>query len=365
MSISQLRIENVGCIQKVDINPHPRFTLLSGSNGSGKSSFLEAIYLLGLARSFRTNNIKNLISDEEKECRVIAEYSDASSTNNKIGISKSRESDTLIRLNQTTLKTASELARILPIRIITQESFSPIDGPSKGRRQFIDWLAFHVEHEFNDTWASVQRLIKQRNALLKQGSRLNVAELSVWDEKLSQCSEKLNVLRQNVFEKLVGNFTPLVSRLLPELNIGLKLNRGWPEQVELAAILRANIERDLKLGYTRNSPNRADLQLKVGDKPASEYLSRGQKKLLICALSLAQIVTFSELKGEEKLPSIVLIDDIGAELDVANRQLLFETLDACNSQVFVTGTELQTSKTFLEKDSYKMFHVEQGRILPA
>jgi DNA replication and repair protein RecF len=365
MCISQLRIENVRCIQQAEIQPHPRFTLLSGPNGGGKSSFLEAVYLLGLARSFRTNNIKKLIADEKAECRVIADYFDWCGGENRVGISKNRESNTLIRLNQRTLKTASELARILPIRIISQDSFSLIDGPSKGRRQFIDWLAFHVEHQFNDAWVSVQRLLKQRNALLKQSLRPGSSELSIWDEELVYHSECLDALRRSVFEAYLENVSSLITKLLPGVDIGITLYRGWPEPLELAEALRANIERDLKLGYTHSSPNRADLQLKVGAKLASECLSRGQKKLLICALTLAQIITFSKLKDEEKLPTTVLVDDIGAELDGANRQLLFETLDSCSSQVFVTGTEFHSPETFLAKDSYKMFHVEQGSITPA
>lgn len=365
MGISQLRIENVRCIHQAEIQPHPRFTLLDGPNGSGKSSFLEAVYLLGLARSFRTNNAKKLITDEKHECRVIADYVDCYGGDNRVGISKNRESNTLIRLNQRTLKTASELARILPVRIISQESFSLIDGPSKGRRQFIDWLAFHVEHQFNDTWVSTQKLIKQRNALLRQNTRFSSPELSIWDDELVFHAEQLDTLRHRVFEEYVGNLSPLIEKLLPGINISIARYRGWPTQLELAEVLRANIERDLKLGYTHSSPNRADIQLKVGAKLASECLSRGQKKLLVCALTLAQIVSFSKLKNKERLPSIVLVDDISAELDGANRHLLFETLDICNSQVFVTGTEFDAPETFLAKDSYKMFHVEQGSIIPA
>ena len=363
MSISHLRIENVRCIQQAEIQPHPKFTLLSGPNGSGKSSFLEAVYLLGLARSFRTNNIKKLIRDGQEECRVIAGYSDFFGGNHRVGISKNRESNTVIRLDQRSLKTSSELARILPIRVITQDSFSLIDGPSKGRRQFIDWLAFHVEHQFNDTWVSVQRSLKQRDALLKQNSSLfNTSELSIWDKELVFYSERLSALRDRVFEQYKENFSKIVDKLLPGIDITISVYRGWSEQMTLSEALRTNIERDLKLGYTHSSPNRADLQLKVGRKLASEYLSRGQKKLLICALTLAQIITFSKLQNEEKLSSIVLVDDIGAELDKSNQQLLFKTLDNCNSQVFVTGTEFQSPKTFLPEDSYKMFHVKQGAI---
>ena len=365
MCISQLRIESIRCIQQAEIQPHPKFTLLCGSNGSGKSSFLEAVYLLGLARSFRTNNIKKIISDESHECRVIAQYVDNAGIENSIGISKNRDSNTLIRLNQQTLKTASELARILPVRIISQDSFSLIDGSSKGRRQFIDWLAFHVEHQFNDTWVSVQRLIKQRNSLIRQGVKLNRTELNAWDDELVFFGDKLNEGRKNVFNSYMGNFIPLVTHLLPDISIELKFFQGWPEQINLALALSSNIERDMDLGYTRSSPNRADLYIKASGKLASECLSRGQKKLLFCAMTLAQIRTFSELKDDKSSPSIVLVDDIGAELDETNRQLLINTLDDCNSQVFITGTEFKAPESFLEKDSYKLFHVEQGSVIPA
>ena len=365
MPITDICIENIRCIERVELKPHKKFNFLSGPNGSGKSSFLEAVYLLGMARSFRTKNIKKIISNNEEECRVLAQYVDHAGAENRAGISKSRDSSTIIRLNQQTLKTASLLARILPVRILSQESFSLIDGPSKERRQFIDWLGFHVEHRFNETWTSVQRLIKQRNSLLRQGSGLNRAELAIWDAELSLHGKMLTEFRSQVFLSYMENFTPLRERLLPDIKIQLNFYQGWPESIELAQSLRDNIERDVNLGYTHSSPNRADFHIRVDGKLASDCLSRGQKKLLVYALTLAQITTFSELKDDDKAPSIILIDDIGAELDEHNRHLLIDTLDVSRSQVFITGTELVVPETSLEKSSYKMFHVEQGSVTPA
>lgn len=365
MSITDIYIENIRCIENVELRPHEKFNFLSGPNGSGKSSFLEAVYLLGMARSFRTKNVKKIISDNKEECRVLAQYVDHAGTENRLGISKNRDSSTIIRLNQETLKTASLLARILPVRILSQESFTLIDGPSKERRQFIDWLGFHVEHRFNETWASVQRLIKQRNSLLRQGSSLNRAELGIWDAELSLQGEALTELRRRVFLSYMENAMPLLERLLPDIKIKLGFYQGWPESIGLEQSLSDNIERDVNLGYTHGSPNRADFHIRVGDKLASDCLSRGQKKLLVYALTLAQIITFSELKDDDKAPSIILIDDIGAELDEHNCHLLIDTLDGSCSQVFITGTEPIVPETSLEKSSYKMFHVEQGSVTPA
>ncbi len=362
--ISRIGINHIRCIRHAEFTLHPNFTLLCGPNGSGKTSVLEAIHILSLARSFRTQNITKVISDDASKCSVIADYTDLSGGKKVIGVEKNREGDTLMRIDRQAIKTAAELTSLLPLRIISQESYSLIDGSSKGRRQLLDWLAFHVEPQFNQTWGMTQRLLKQRNALLKRKQGFDLNELNSWDTELSQCSEQINEFRTSAFNRFSAHFITYIAELLPSATLRLDLYKGWPEGQTLRESLFAGIERDRKLGYTHHSPNRADIAIKVGNKLAAECLSRGQKKILVYALVLAQVATlFSSLKEKhQQLRTLVLIDDMGAELDIKNQNLLLDTLARCNSQVLITGTELAWMKNAISPDRCKLFHVEQGAI---
>lgn len=362
--ISRISIKHIRCIHHAEFMLHPNFTLLCGPNGSGKTSVLEAIHILSMARSFRTQNIAKVISDDASKCSVIAEHTDLNGGKKIIGVEKSREGDTLMRIDRQTIKTAAELTSLLPLRIISQESYSLIDGSSRGRRQSLDWLAFHVEPQFNQTWSMTQRLLKQRNALLKKKHGFDVNELNTWDTELSQYSEQLNEFRMNVFRRFSEHFISHITELLPSVPLHLDLHKGWPENQTLKEALFAGIERDRKLGYTQHSPNRADIAIKTGSKSAAECLSRGQKKILVYAFVLAQVATlFSSLKEKhQQLRALVLIDDMGAELDTKNQSLLLDTLARCNSQVLITGTELAWMKQAISPDRRTLFHVERGVI---
>lgn len=360
--LSQVCIHNIRCVKKAEFTLHPDFTLFYGQNGSGKTSLLEALHLLSLARSFRTPNINKVISDHSSSCSIGAEFMDDTGLERKLIVGRSRDGETRIQIDHQSIQTSAELTALLPVRVISQESHSLLDGPSKGRRQLIDWLAFHVEPQFNQCWGTTQRLLKQRNALLKNNV-FRHAELLSWDRELAQQSEKLNTQRQAVFEIFNVQFQKLLSDLLPASPLTLRLYQGWPEHHgSLQDCLSACVEQDRKLGYTQHSPNRADIVIKQGNKLAAECLSRGQKKLLVYALALAQIQTLSLLLKEQNrfIKILVLIDDIGAELDAKNQNLLLETLTRCNSQVVITGTELNWLYDTLGQGKCKMFHVEQG-----
>ena len=142
--------------------------------------------------------------------------------------------------------------------------------------------------------------------------------------------------------------------------LSLEYNRGWDSKIELAEVLQSARHQDLKYGATQNGPHRADIVVKVGQSPAMDVLSRGQQKVLVSALKIAQGSLYADAIQDR---CIYLVDDLPAELDKENRAKILENLLALDSQLFVTCVELNSVKDCLQTPpAMSTFHVERGTI---
>jgi DNA replication and repair protein RecF len=242
------------------------------------------------------------------------------------------------------------------LQLIHPEGFDLLtDGP-KHRRAFIDWGVFHTEPSFYDAWGRFKRLNKQRNALLKTAR--SYRELSYWDQEMARLAENISQWRALYIEQMKSVAETICQTFLPEFEIQLKYYRGWDKDTPYHEILEKNFERDQSLGYTFSGPNKADLRIKVNGTPVEDVLSRGQLKLMVCALRVAQGQHLTEMTGKQ---CIYLIDDFASELDSQRRKRLADCLKETGAQVFVSSiTESQIADML--DDTGKLFHVEHGRI---
>lgn len=360
MHLQRLHIERIRNIKRVELDQLKPVNIFYGNNGSGKSSILEAIHLLATGRSFRTNLVKQYIQHSELDGLIYAEASYY-----RLGLQKFATGEQIIRLNGDTVDTQSELARLLPIQLIDPNTVALLDTGSKPRRQLIDWLMFHVEHEFHPLWLRYQRALKQRNILLKQvysDKALWTSIVQSWEQALTQYGEAIHHLRQKVVEQ----WQPLINRylefLLPELSITMSYYAGYDTASGLQLSLEQHRQRDSERATTQYGPHRADLRIKTSLGLADEVLSRGQKKLLMIALKLSQIQMLQDLHKE----TVVLLDDFSAELDEAAQGRLLTTLANLNSQVFITtldATAAQNMQTILKSTSLAVFQVTHGQVI--
>jgi len=355
MFITRLNIERVRNLKAVALQELQPFNVFYGQNGSGKTSILEAIHLLATGRSFRTHIPKNYIQNETSDAIVFAQ-----SATEKIGMQKLLSGEQLIKVNGDNIATQGQLAKILPLQHIDPQSTDIIDYGAKPRRQLIDWLMFHVEPDFYHAWQYYSRALKQRNSLLKSRRNLNLNDLEPWNKMLAEYGEMLHSQRSGIVEQWKVYFEQDLKHLLPNLDIQMEYVSGFHTELGLLHDLTVHHQKDLDRRYTEYGPHRADLRLKTTLGDADVVLSRGQKKLLIVALKLSQIAMLHACNKE----TVVLLDDVTAELDLTAQRRLIERLSQLGSQVFITTLEYESVKKHLHdlSISYQLFNVENGQV---
>ncbi|MCL9782968.1 DNA replication/repair protein RecF [Vibrio sp. S4M6] len=358
MPLSRLIVKQFRNIKACDIDLSPGFNFLIGPNGSGKTSVLEAIYLLGHGRSFRSSLTGRVIQNECEQLFVHGRLLHSDQFELPIGINKQRDGSTEVKIGGESGQKIAKLANVLPLQLIHPEGFDLLTAGPKSRRAYIDWGVFHSEPAFYDSWGRYKRLAKQRNALLK--SAKSYREVSFWDQELAILAENISHWRAQYVNHLKMAAEHICREFLPEFDIQLKYYRGWDKETDYKDVLSQNFERDQSLGYTFSGPNKADLRIKVNGTPIEDVLSRGQLKLMVCALRVAQGQHLTEMTGKQ---CIYLIDDFASELDSQRRQRLADCLKSTGAQVFVSSIT-QNQIADMHDDQGKVFHVEHGTIEP-
>lgn len=359
MAIDQLRIHHLRNINAAELSTLGAVNIFYGKNGSGKTSILEAVYMLGLARSFRSHKINSVIAHGQQKLTVFSMLNDGT----PLGVEKSVNGDSRLVARGERLGGVSALLPYLPVQLINADSFNLLTGAPTTRRQYLDWGVFHVEHQFFPLWQRYQRAIKQRNVLLRR-DRIEDSELDVWDREIVQSGEALHTLRQSYFETLIDAFTEICGRLLPELTgLSLRLQAGWDNKKTLAQSLADNLLSDKERGYTQSGPHRADLRLQVNGYPAADILSRGQTKLVVCALKLAQGLLLNKVSARS---AVFLVDDLPAELDEQHCIRVCCELKRLNIQLWMACIEPELLRRCFEdtERDLSVFHVEHGQISP-
>ena len=357
-SLRKLQIHSVRNLDQESLVPVATVNLVAGENGSGKSSLLEAIHLLGLGRSFRNTRQTPLIQRGKRECAVFGELD----TGVTLGVSRNLDGPPHIRVQADTAASAADLARHMPLQFLNAEAFRLLEGGPKTRRQYIDWGVFHVEHGFHEHWRDFRRCLQHRNALLKR--KAATAELAPWTQELVRHAAVIDKQRRDYLDAFIPALEALLAKLITLDDLAFRYYRGWRDEETLHDALARNLERDRMTGHTAAGPQRADLKIRLGAQDAGDILSRGQQKLLVSAMKLAQGAYLAEKSGRQCL---YLIDDLPAELDRENRLRVCGLLRNLGGQLFITGTDAEELEKavldsgFSAKDC-KLFHVKHGRI---
>jgi len=342
--ISSLRIDNFRNLGKVEISPHPRLNYFFGPNGAGKTSLLEALVVVSRGRSFKTSRAEDLSGEESESFRIYLE-SESSGCRQRLGLER-RGAQWKARLNGQDVAVLSALTRQLPMVLMEPNSHLLISGPPDSRRRFLDWGVFHVEPAFLEVWRRYSRVLKQRNAALRERQHRVLESL---DELMATLGEQLNRFRVSYFDRLTEVFRSQTTEFEDVL---LEYHPGWKGSA-LSEVLQQSRKRDLEKGVTSHGPHRADILLTRDQKSVRTLLSRGEQKSFAAALLLTQ----ARLLAAGGDAPLVLLDDLASEFDRQHvDSVLCEAL-ACAGQVWVTGTS-----SSVPSQDHKAFHVEHGAV---
>lgn len=331
MGLRRIQVTDLRCLRAVALDVDSRYTLISGPNGSGKTSVLEAIYFLGRGRSFRTHRPARLIRSGCERFIVFGEL-DTSGGLLALGIEVTPER-LRARIAGRDAASVAELASHFPVQIIDPDIHQLIEMGPAIRRRLMDWGVFHVEPPFLSAWQRYRQALAQRNAALRQ--RQPPTLVGAWDPDLVRTGEEIHDARLRYVARLETIAQPIVERLLG-VPLELRYRSGWPAELTLNEALRMHLTTDRERGVTQVGPHRAELVVRVDGALAREHVSRGQQKLLAASLAIAQLKLLESLSPEQ--PTL-LLDDPAAELDTRHLAGLIDEVRALRAQLIVTTLE--------------------------
>ncbi len=362
MHVIRLDIAGLRRFERAELRPAPGLNVLVGDNGAGKTSVLEALHLMAYGRSFRGRVRDGLVRQGAEAVEVFVEWVEAGTAGGEVrrraGLRHAGQA-WAGRLDGEPVASLGDLCAALAVVTFEPGSHVLVAGGGEPRRRQLDWGLFHVEPDFLPAWRRHARALKQRNALLKTGTRRD-DQLGAWEAELAESGETITRHRERYLEQLQPHLQALVSDLLPEAGEArLGFQPGWRrEELTLADALLVARDRDLALGHTTVGPHRADWRIDYTGLPGREQLSRGQAKLTALGFLLAQAREHAAVRGEWP---VVALDDLASELDRPHQRRVLRFLAGTGAQVFVTGTEAPADLASLTAP-IATFHVEHGAI---
>lgn len=358
MFVERLRCSHFRNIRFADLELSPGLNCFLGLNGAGKTSFLEALHALSRGRSFRTQALDSLIEFGFPEFAVSVEGTDSRRLRRTVVFRKQKGESPCLDVDGVRAMRASQVAALFPLQVITPDCGDLVMEGPVARRSFVDWGLFHVKPFFLKMSRDYSTALAQRNAWLKHSA--DSAEQDPWLDTVARLGTEIDTLRREQVEMLVPEFRALCAGFEIEMDLSLTFHSGWDAGLGgLHEALNANRQIDGLRGYTAFGPHRGDIKVFANQKPASLVASRGQAKLSAIALQLAQVALLNRQSAER---TIVLFDELVAELDERHVEAVFEMMDQLQCQVLLSAVEVSEKLQTRRLARAKMFHVEHGGI---
>ncbi|MCX8053594.1 MAG: DNA replication/repair protein RecF [Armatimonadetes bacterium] len=367
MWIRSLSLTNFRNYAELELSPSQEINILLGGNAQGKSAVLEAIYLLATSKSHRTARDTDMIRINNEHARASADVSRSQRPEVTLEIVLSRSDKKLVRIDKVKRDRVGELIGQLNAVIFSGLDVEMVKGEPSLRRRFMDMEISQTSPSYIYAMARYKRTLEQRNSLLRdiKAGKASDHVLEAWDAQLSAYGAAMMVRRERFVAFIASRAKAIYYDLsggAEELSVSYKPTVECGDEDETRARLKeallARRDTDISRGVTSVGPHRDDVSILVSGLPARDYASQGQQRSAAVALKLAEVDLMREATSESP---VVLLDDVGAELDPGRRARIIE-LVAGRCQTFVTTTRLEEIIS-AGLDSATVFEVRSGKVM--
>ena len=359
MQIRNLKLINFRNYDKLNLKFNERLNLIIGKNGMGKTNLVEAIYVLALTKSFRTNFDKILIKNNKESTRIEGSIYDLVTNNYEIIIKNEGKK---VKINGTsTLKLSDYISKINVI-LFNQNDLRIIKDTPNIRRKMLNIEISQLNNEYLKLLQDYNKLIKQRNAYLKTISingNSSLEYLNILTDKIIDIGLDIHNYRQKFINLLNENLNNLYFKITNTKNLNIEYISDFNNitKEEILNLYQKNFERDVMFGKTHIGIHHDDIMFKLNNENLKDYGSEGQQKNAIISLKLAEINIFFNLK---KTYPILILDDLFSELDAEKINNIINLLDQ-NIQTFITTTDIDKIKKEYLKNC-KVFNINSSKI---
>lgn len=330
-SIQKLQVQNLRSHTAYVISFSPGVTIITGANGSGKTSLLEAIYVTLQGSSFKGSD-SDMLRKETEWWRIDSTFEDLSTRVVKFDPSKVTSRKQFTIDDKTTARIPAKLK--YPVVLFEPEDLRLLHGSPARRRQFIDRFISQLHPLYGPSLRKYDRALKQRNNLLKN-AHIHDDELFAWNIALAEHGAFIIEQRIAFIEQLNQNLNQLyqdIAGTKDEVSIHYSHTFVGDIKQKLLNELHAHLDRDRYLGNTSVGPHRHDVIFQINNSPALSIASRGEARTIVLALKFLEVAIIEQLI--DKRP-IILLDDVFSELDATRQQLLTSQLKG--HQIIITS----------------------------
>lgn len=361
MKIKNLRLLNFRNYESLEIDFSRRIIYIVGLNGQGKTNIAEAVSVLSLLSSFRTKDYKNLVNHENDNFFVSGKFETNRGNELSIKVSYDGKSKKVVFQDKVVKKYSEYFGKIPLVYLVSDEHVITTGSPQE-RRKFLDQLLSLVSVDYFETLQQYNKVIKQKNALLteiKKNRSHDSGHVDVYNRQLANYGAKIISYRSKFVEKyetIFEKFIVQISENIKSAYINYKTDFSSENlKKELYEKMKSGIKSEISRGYSIFGPHRDDLDFGINDQNLKDFGSKGQHKIFLVALKLAQIEFIKSVTDEYP---IFILDDLYAEIDNEKSERIAKILDR-GIQTIITTCEEDKIK-FFNRENIEIFRVEAG-----
>ena len=358
MQITNLKLQNFRNYDTIELS-FSKYNIIYGKNGMGKTNLIEAIYVLALTKTFRSNNEKIVIKEDKDITKINGTISDDINNKYEVVINKTGKK---VKIDNNTYKKISDYISNIKVILFNPNDLQIIKDSPSIRRKLLNVSISQYNNRYLKILSNYNKILKQRNSYLKTmyiNSTASKEYLDILTDKLVDLGIEIYEYRKKYIDDINSKIDDIYKKISNIDGINIEYLSDYKDltKEKLLKKYKSSLDKDMVLGMTKIGIHHDDLLFKIKDNDLKEYGSEGQQKNAIISYKLSEINVFKEKIN--KIP-ILILDDLFSELDKEKINNILNLIDN-EVQTFITTTEIDKVNKKI-KDNSKIFHITESGI---